>query len=121
MIGVRGTANTHMSITVNHLFVRQNMVGQYQFFDESLRSRSGRTLRQDLCRDSQENSTAAKPDFHMYIDLPDLVRSLAVALQMQQTLGIAAVDPVFFFAGEIQALNTPDRFSDVQPRLRLEG
>jgi hypothetical protein len=40
---------------------------------------------------------------------------------MQQTLGITAVDLVFFFAGDIQALNTPDRFPDVQPRLRFEG
>lgn len=49
----------------------------------------------------------------MHIDLPDLLRYLSLALQMQQTLGIAAVDPVSFFAGEIQALNTPDRFPDV--------
>ena len=36
MIGIGGIANAHMAVTIQHTFIRQNMVGQHQLIDDVL-------------------------------------------------------------------------------------
>ena len=44
----------------------------------------------------------------------------ALGVDVQQPLGIAAVDPVLFIGRQTQALDDADGFPDVEPRFRLE-